>query len=725
MSVQALSPIAVVKYSEDYLHDLIRHLTGWDQRSEISDKIQLHYLCGYLASSHISSKTIILEAEYVDRHYLEDYSEYYARCFPSHPRKCARVHFFSHEFSEPDFIAALESNDTKFIEKLSACYLGYVVIRPIPHTFLAKVCLIRYPALVENHNCKIIAISNKVSLFGIPLSVDAAPFLEQDKVVSVCATSALWMFFNSSNHKINGDLPSPSAITKSAAGVTVDGARTFPNTGLSPAQVARSLKYFGFEPMIFNVTADYLDFREILFGHIKNNIPVLIAGGIYQKRSVDGVIKYVGDHLVCAVGYSLGEQMSVPDGNMRLVSHGVGKIYVHDDRYGPYLRISLPSEEFELLFHDGESIKLNGLKLSTTQSETTEYFVPDLVIVGVYHKIRLTYFDIRKMCESFFYYLQESTVRITKGLTDSASTSDDYMHFSSIIIKINELIDASYEISLTSNTEIKEEVRQSSEFLTFNGTLGKSTCLLQSMPKYIWRCRILKGLNSPSGNQVITDILFDATEVSQGQVIVGYIAYSTDSESVWQYVARNVNNNSWASFQFSPEIKLGISGFLKFFQKNKNRLYLNTLYGLPGLPRRNLKPGEADLQRNILIRMDVKTIRSANGDFLGDLKRDVKHIWVINEFGDLVVGEDIEDKANENYQGHPTLVDGRPARLGGELVYSDDQENWIINLKSGTYSSHLPQGSELRFRYLDNVVKNNFNSAGVIIAPDEHPNAVT
>lgn len=722
MSAHSLSPVAVVKYSRNYLHDLIRHLTGWDQRSEVSDKVQLTYLCSYLEINHINAQTIVLETEYVDRHYLEDYSEYYARCFPSHPRKCARLHFFSHTFTEPDFISALESNDADFINKLSEQYLGYVVIRPIPHTFLAKVCLIRYSELVDSENCKLIAIPNEISLFGIKLTVDAAPFLEQDKVVSVCATSALWMFFNSSGHKIHGDLPSPSAITKSATGIKFDGARTFPNTGLSPTQVARSLKHFGFEPMIFNVPNDYLDFKEVLFGYIKNDIPVLIAGSIYQKRKADGVVKHVGDHLVCALGYRLVEQTQAQTGGMLLASHKIEKIYVHDDRYGPYLRVSLPPERFEFTAKDGQQIMLEGLELSIGQLDITEYFVPDLVVVGVYHKIRLTYFDIRKMSESFFLYLRESKSRIDKVLSMPTTSIEDCLHLTNVGENLKQFLNATFEIALTSNTNVKKDVLESKAFFTFNGSLGKSSCLLQSMPKYIWRCRLISNEAIPSAGGIIADILFDATEVAQGQVIVGYITYAKTAENMWKYVERSICNNLWAAFPFSPDIKLGISGFLKFFQKNRKQLYLNTLYGLPGLPRRDLKPGEADTQNNICIRKDIQTIRSSDSDSLKKLRTDIKHIWVINEYGDLVIGEDIEDKLNNaNNQGHPTLVDGRPARLGGELIYSSQKNCWYANLKSGTYSSHLPLGSEIRFRYLSNVVNSNLSGLNVRIEEDEFP----
>lgn len=43
---------------------------------------------------HIGAKTIIVENDYIDRDFLEDYSGYYARCFHDYQRSCTRLHFF-------------------------------------------------------------------------------------------------------------------------------------------------------------------------------------------------------------------------------------------------------------------------------------------------------------------------------------------------------------------------------------------------------------------------------------------------------------------------------------------------------------------------------------------------------------------------------------------------------------------------------------------------------
>jgi hypothetical protein len=205
---------------------------------------------------------------------------------------------------------------------------------------------------------------------------------------------------------------------------------------------------------------------------------------------------------------------------------------------------------------------------------------------------------------------------------------------------------------------------------------------------------------------LLTDILFDATEVSQGQVLVGYITYDNNAERVWKHVENVISRNAWEAYSLGMEAKQYIGGFLKFFSKQKNKTYLNTLYGPLGLPRRFLKPGETDDYNNILPRTDIKVVRTGSTDFWNELKESLPYIWVINEFGDLVLGEDIY--RDNGYQGHPTLVDGKAARLGGELYYSAEGSCWFVNLKSRAYSGHIVPGSPLWSGYLKYVVQENF-----------------
>lgn len=251
----SLTPIEVADYTPDFITNVIRFVTRWSSRSEVLDKAHIVYLTNYL--NHIGVKTVVFESDYVDRHYLEDYSEYYARCFQSLPKTCARLHFFRTEFKEEAFSNALNNLDRNFIDshiKREGAYAGFAVIRPLPVTCIARMCLMPYEF---GDSSLVLTDRVHVSLFGIDLTVNTAAFIEQDKVVSACATSAIWALLNANRTYRSELLPSPSAITKSALVADRNGSRTFPAAaGLQVEHVCRSLKTYGLEP---NFEDNYLD----------------------------------------------------------------------------------------------------------------------------------------------------------------------------------------------------------------------------------------------------------------------------------------------------------------------------------------------------------------------------------------------------------------------------------------------------------------------------------
>ncbi len=715
-----LSPISVVQYSRDFLIELIRYKTGWDQRNEVSDKTQLTYLCNYLEVDHISTKTIVVENEYVDRHYLEDYTEYYARCFAAHARKCTRVHFFSNSFNEHEFTDALTTNDKKFIKALSSNYVGFAVIRPIPHTFLAKVCIKPYNALVSSDGYTLITKEHRVSLFGLSLKVQTAAFLEQDKVVSACATSALWMLYSSFFQKPYEYLPSPSAITKSASLPDIQGGRTFPTKGLSPIQVAKSLKHFELEPIIisYEFDGDFSGLKELLYGYISNDIPVIIGGDIYQTAN-EKKAKHVGKHLVCALGFHLRSTQRNKKTIFKLRSHTIDKIYVHDDRYGPYVRIDADPIDISDKKQKRHGLALCLKKYNSDGSETIdklEYFVPDVIIIGLYHKIRVSYSDLRDMCTALHYYLSVMFERIKKVSETIHNDPDQKEYYKAVGSILNVAVSGEWDISLTTNTAIKTELRASKGFESFNGETSMETLLLLSMPRYIWRCRIWTSDNRP---KLISDILFDATEVPQGHVFIGYVSYSQKAEFLWKHVEQNAYNRAWIPYNLPDKVRDDLSYLWKFFSKSNEKTYLNTLYGPIGLPRRKLKGGEADDYHNIGLRSDINIIRKGSNINV-ELNKDINYIWVINENGDLVIGQDIADHTIDKYQGHPTLIDGKPARLGGELIWSKTSHRWFINLKSRTYSEHISVDSPREKQFLANVIEHNFKSIDPTPVPKSH-----
>ena len=148
---------------------------------------------------------------------------------------------------------------------------------------------------------------------------------------------------------------------------------------------------------------------------------------------------------------------------------------------------------------------------------------------------------------------------------------------------------------------------------------------------------------------------------------------------------------------------------MKFFSELGNDATLNTMYGPLGLPRRELKSGEKDDNENIAQRVDVHTVRAGSGiEGFKFLIKEKKYIWVINELGDIVIGEDVHQ--GDEYKGHPTLIDGKPGRVAGELMFNYEINLWMANLKSRAYSGNIQANSDEYYVYLKSVLGCNLSS---------------
>jgi len=671
-------------FDADSLACFIRESAGGMQISEIDDKTQIQYLHKYLGNKqHTRAKTIIVESHYVDRHYLEDFSEYYARCFNEYPRSCSRIHFFSSKFDHPEFLEHLSANNQEFIEKLQNSYLGFLVVRPIPHTFLGRLCLRPYKELVESESYKIIQPKNSVSLFGIDLTISGSLFVEKDHVVARCATSAIWSLLSSSS-ELNIS-PSLSSITKSAGAIT-EGGRTFPTERLTPQQITRSLRHFGLESSVHNLEASdsMCEARELAYAYLSNDTPILIGGTVYAKCGAE--LKSKGPHLVCAFGYRLdGSQNQV--GDLRLGSHRVDRIYVHDDRYGPY--VSWRETQIDI---EGKMVSVweYGLKDENDSlvASHEEYFSPDIVILGTNHKVRIPYLEIYNSCLAFSAHIQADMLRLVE------QSSEKWAYY---INAIQVALDSNWSISLIGSTSYKTWIRNAKDFIFFNGVADKNAILLKSLPKHLWLCRI------ENDDGLFMDILFDATEVPQGNFLVGFTVYSESADSVVRLAEAFVRQRDWAYYEFDDDSKVNIRPFVTFFNERPDRHSLNSKYGPLGTPFRGLTMSERDETKNIT-QANARTISAHSGDVDWEqiLDKTEKQIWVVDEQGNLVLGvEDEDDK-----HGHPTLIDGRPARIGGELIYDDVRHVWTVNLYSRAYSQHIKVPSDAANFYLDNVIDN-------------------
>lgn len=239
----------------------------------ISKKLHRDYFEGYF--DFISAKTIVVENDYFDRDYLDDFAGYYVRCFERYDRVCTRFHFFSTAFSSKDFSKFL-CGDINGIssDSLSESYLGFIVLKPLPQTLIGRTCLKTYPPEGRRHFP--ITRPYHANLYGLDLTVDSLAFQEQDQVVAACATSALWSVFQGTGLLFQHQILSPFAITEAASERFPVEERTLPNRGLTTAMMVHAIRRLGLEPHLVNVSEEYV-LKGTLYAYLRGHIPMILG----------------------------------------------------------------------------------------------------------------------------------------------------------------------------------------------------------------------------------------------------------------------------------------------------------------------------------------------------------------------------------------------------------------------------------------------------------------
>ena len=218
----------VAPYSIDALKRLLRQ-GARASALVVKRKQHTQYFRNYFEA--LKAKTIVSEADYIDRDYLEDFAGYYVRCFPNYARRCRRLHFFDFTFSHADFANLLASpaNNRSFA-RFQRGYLGFIVVKPLPETIIGRTCLRTY--IEKDERCFPITRQYEANLFGIPLTVKSLAYQEQDRVAAACATSALWSVFHGTGKLFHHHIPSPVEITRAANVFVPSGLGLVQNSGV-------------------------------------------------------------------------------------------------------------------------------------------------------------------------------------------------------------------------------------------------------------------------------------------------------------------------------------------------------------------------------------------------------------------------------------------------------------------------------------------------------------
>ncbi|WP_321368351.1 hypothetical protein [uncultured Desulfuromusa sp.] len=354
---------------------------------------QVSYLGIYLAHKDICARTIVVEKPYVDRHFLEEYARYYATTLNPPNPKATRIHFFkdaiTDEFFQQKLNSAASGNYEMVCDELTKGYLGFTVVRPLRSAPIGRTILATFPSLGSDRYYTTPPHPYKAHLCGLKISISGVPFQQQEQAVGACATTAIWSALSQTMRLDGGRAPTPFAVTEAATKNWVKD-RAFPATaGLKDEQILESLRQFEYSPLYFEPDKEPALFALAVKCYLRSKIPVILKMH-YDCQSEA--------HAVALVGFREGPEdgITTPDisyqaspswGNIRLRSRGLCRLYVHDDRLGPYARAVLKED----------ATKFTTLRYCNNNIDFTDFDKTAIVqsaMVPLYPKIRLSAHDL-------------------------------------------------------------------------------------------------------------------------------------------------------------------------------------------------------------------------------------------------------------------------------------------------------------------------------------------
>lgn len=444
------------------------------------------YLYRYL--SDLGAQTIVVEPEYTDGDYLEDFAAYYVRCFEPYERLGTRLHFFAVALTEEQVSRLiLRECSVDECDSITRSYLGFVVARPLPSAIIGRTVLAvpdadggrrHYPVLHECH----------ANFFGIDLTVLSLPFQEQDRVLAACATVALWSAFRQTAKQFGTAAPRPAEITRLAS-AGVHRGRAVPSSGLSLDEMCHAVSEVGLEPEFVDCRGTNLPVASLLYAYLCAGMPVILI--------VD--VEKVGLHAITLVGYSMqpsrvraAERI---DGHLVLPMRGlrIDRFYGHDDQIGPFARLEV------VQVAPADPITFRGSW--KTGSGAPAVLTPHSVLVPLYNKIRLTFIHCAQWLE-----------RLTRVVSAIIPATEDF----------------EWDMRLTTTNAFKREVAS----LTLD-TVHRERLLRKPLPRFLWRATL-----SVRGAETL-DLLFDATDIPGSVALQELIWRDVNFKAAMEVVLRS------------------------------------------------------------------------------------------------------------------------------------------------------------------------------------------
>jgi hypothetical protein len=430
----------------------------------------------------IGAKTTVVEVDYTDGDYLEDYALFYSKCHDAPPRLCARLHFFSFVFSHEEIghlveerLESAEESPTlsPFEQLLRKNYLGFLVVRPLTDASVGRTVLKPGP-MPPNVKRFRTTIASRANLFGIDLEIWSVPYQEQDKTTAACATVALWSSLHKTAEMFGNSVPRTAIITQRATGDFHFG-RSLPSRSLQVEEICSSIRSVGLEPEVIDFTKVGVSVLSSIYAYVRFGIPPILIGRQREDRDSDL-------HAVTVIGYSLGpnprveERRKTADAEqeyppLSLRGGRIQQLYVHDDQVSPFARLRVESS--------GNLPPALRLDHKRGTALVTRLW-PETLVIPVYPKIRISFTDIQQ-----YIYPLDGVLKIS----------------------LRERPDYEWDVDLLLSNTYKQLVRSDAAI----PSPRRTAILLSQYPRFLWRAVFRVRVAGAADFATAATFLFDAT----------------------------------------------------------------------------------------------------------------------------------------------------------------------------------------------------------------------
>jgi hypothetical protein len=262
--------------------------------------------------------------------------------------------------------------------------------------------------------------------------------------------------------------------------------------------MAAAVTEIGLEPETLEMSeVDQTFFQGVHYAYLRAGIPLLLLVRMVDAANPDDVRPYPDVfedlHAVTVTGFSLGSKdLKQYPGYDPLFTHTkIDKLYVHDDQVGPFARVVLVGP----VSHRGK--RLSDFSLTTSWPDQHDKrgnirFLPERVIIPLYHKIRIPY----------------------RSVFARVADNDNVFRIFGLVLE--------WDVFLTFAWAVRESVRKSIKTLDADYRWG---LIEKPLPRFIWRATgVFK-------RRPVVDFLYDATDVETADYSLGSIWHNPSVRS--------------------------------------------------------------------------------------------------------------------------------------------------------------------------------------------------